>query len=257
MRAYRKIMLFTLPIIGLLTACTLSNTGRPRVTTPAIPANQTPEVVSTPLPTLAATPTQLFAVNLTPLSEDIASVEQAIGFRGIDLPLPGSTAIVFVGMSDSLDVHSGPGDHYGVVTSLQTFDEVEVLEGPQQVGVKTWWRVRFQGMEGWVAGLGEKEYQTLVPAGDFRFCENFPLAVGGQAEVFSLDGALSLFSAPTTTARVLTEMPVNARVDITSGAQSVGPNTWYGVRYVDEGGRTWNGFAVARSGNFCTLHPVR
>jgi hypothetical protein len=254
MSTQRNLLLIALVVI--ISACNLSNTGQPRFTTPTVPASEEPETVVTSLPTLQATPTQLFVVTLTPLFNDnIVSVEQAVGYTGIDLPLPGSTAIVFVA-NDRLSVHDNPGDQYGIVATLQSFAQVEVLEGPQQVGAKTWWKIRFPGGEGWVAGLGEMPYQTLVPAGDFRFCSNTPLAVGGQADVFSLDGALSLFSAPTTTARVLTEMPVNTRVNVTSGAQSVGQNTWYGVRYTDLTGRAWDGFAVSRSNNFCTLHPV-
>lgn len=248
----RSLLVIGLLLICLMAACNLSNTGRPRVTTPtALPA-QISEATAIP-----ATPTRLpLGITLTPLFSSVVSVGQNTGYHGIDLPLPGTTAIVFVG-NDRLDVHANPGDQYGVVTALGSFDQVEVIEGPQQAGAKTWWKIRFRGIEGWVAGLGEKEYQTLVPVGDFRFCSDLPLIVGGEAEVFTLDGALSLFSAATTTAPIVTEMPVNTRVGITNGSQTVGQNIWYGVRYVDASVRTWNGFAVGRSGNFCTLHPAR
>jgi hypothetical protein len=247
----RSLPVIALLLIGLLAACNLSNTGRPRVTTPTALPGQGSEATAIP-----ATPTRLpVGITLTPLSSSVVSVEQVTGYHGIDLPRPGSTAVVFVG-NDRLDIHSNPGDQYGVVTTLSSFDQVEVVAGPQRAGTKTWWKIRFRGIEGWVAGLGEKAYQTLVPIGDFRFCSDVPPVAGGEAEVFSLDGALSLFSAPTTTAPILTEMPVHTRVGITSGSQSVGQNIWHGVRYVDESGRAWNGFAVGRSGNFCTLHPV-
>jgi hypothetical protein len=246
-----KLLVIVLLLIGSLSACNLSNTGRPLVTTPTALPGQLSQATAIP-----ATPTRLpVGITLTPLSPGIVSVAQTTGYHGIGLPLPGSTAVVFVG-SDRLDAHASPGDQYQVVTTLSSFDQVEVIEGPQQSGVKTWWKIRFQGLEGWVAGLGEKAYQTLVPVGDFRFCSDSPLIVGGEAEVFSLDGALSLFSAATTSAPIVTEMPVNTRVGVTSGSQSVGQNIWYGVRYVDDTGRTWSGFAVGRSGNFCTLHPA-
>ncbi len=247
----QRILLF-IALSIIIAACNLSTSGRPRFTTPTVPPGAEPQAVSTPLPTLAATPTQLFAVTLTPL---FSSSRQITGYAGIGLPQPGTSAIVFVA-NDRLQVHDNPGDQYRVVAALQSFAQVEVLDGPQQGGAKSWWKIRFPGGEGWVAGLGEKPYQTLVPATDFRFCGGASLVVGGQADVFSLDGALSLFSAPTTTAQVLTEMPVHTRVNVTSGAQSVGANTWYGVRYTDLTGRAWDGFAVARSNNFCTLHPV-
>jgi hypothetical protein len=248
-----KTRLLMMMLSLIVTACNLSTSGRPRFTTPTVPAGEDiPQIVSTPLPTLAATPTQLFAITLTPL---FTSSRTATGFAGIGLPQPGASAIVFVA-TDQLQVRDNPGDQYGVVGVLQSFTQVEVLEGPQQVGAKSWWKIRFPGGEGWVAGLGEKPYQTLVPVTDFRFCTDAPLVTGGQADVFSLDGALSLFSAPTTTARVLTEMPIHTRVNVTGGAQSVGANVWYGVRYTDATGRAWDGFAVARSNDFCTLLPA-
>jgi hypothetical protein len=245
------LLVIALLLICSIAACNLSNTGRPRVTTPTALPGQISEATAIP-----ATPTRLsVGITLTPLFSSVVSAAQNTGFHGLGLPLPGTTAIVFVG-NDRLDAHASPGDQYEVVTTLRSFDQVEVVEGPRQAGAKSWWKIRFQGIEGWVAGLGEKEYQTLVPVGDFRFCSDLPLTVGGEAEVFSLDGALSLFSAATTTSPLVTEMPVNTRVGITSGSQSVGQNIWYGVRYVDETGRSWDGYAVARSGDFCTLHPV-
>jgi hypothetical protein len=246
-----KSLVIALLLVCSLAACNLSNTGRPRVTTPTALPGPVSEATAIP-----ATPTRLsVGIILTPLSPGTISRGQGAGYHGINLPRPGTMAVVFVG-SDRLDAHASAGDQYEVVTTLSSFDQVEVIEGPQQSGVKSWWKIRFQGIEGWVAGLGEKEYQTLVPVGDFRFCTDLPLIVGGAAEVFSLDGALSLFSAATTSAPIVTEMPVNSRVNITSGAQTVGQNIWYGVRYLDDTGRTWDGFAVGRSGNFCTLHPV-
>jgi hypothetical protein len=245
-----KIHMIALLAVYLLAACNLSNTGRPRVTTPTAPPAQVSEPTQAP-----PAPTRLpVGITLTPLFAPVPSVGQVTGFDGIGLPQPGSNAIVFAG-NDRLQARYQPGDEYGVVGTLNSFDQVEVIEGPQRAGAKTWWRVRFPGGEGWVPGLGQREYQTLVPLEDFRYCSNSPL-VGGQADVFALDGALSLFSAPTTSAVLLTEMPVHTRVNVTGGAQTVGQNIWYGVRYTDASGRPWDGYAVARSGNFCTLHPA-
>jgi hypothetical protein len=171
---------------------------------------------------------------------------------GISLPQIGMIVVVYAG-NDRLDVHSEPRDGSPIVGSLNSFEQVEVIDGPQG-GTKTWWKLRFAGIEGWAAGIGEMVYQTLIPVEDFRFCETAPLATGRQAEVFTLDGELSLFSAPTTTSRLITNMPFGAQVTILSGPESVGANLWWRVQYV--AGQSWEGYAVGRSGDFCTLLPV-
>jgi len=227
----------------LLAACNLSDKAATPVRSLTPLPNTTPPVIATPPPTLTTLPV------LIPVAR------QPTGYAGIGLPQPGAAAVVFVG-NDTLPVRSGAGDQNPQVGALRSFDQVQVVEGPQVVGAKTWWRIRSGGVEGWAAGLGQKSYQTLVPIEDFRFCATTPLVAGGQADVFALDGALSLFSAPITTAPVLTEMPVGARVTLLNGPQTVGDNIWWQVRYTPQSGAPWDGYAVARSGNFCTLIPV-
>jgi hypothetical protein len=228
----------------LLAACNLtSRTDRPTSITNTEPTSA--PVSSPALSPIADVPTSLPLVATTG-----ASGGQR--YTGIGLPQTGMTVIVYAG-SDRLDVHSEPRDGAPVVGSLSSFEQVEVIDGPQG-GTKTWWKIHFAGIEGWAAGIGEMPFQTLIPVDDFRFCEAAPLVTGGQAEVFTLDGELSLFSEPTTTSRLITNMPFGAQVMVLSGPESVGANLWWRVQYA--AGQLWEGYAVGRSGDFCTLLPV-
>lgn len=227
-----------------LSACTLTSNAVFTPAATAAPPTSTapPTLAPAPLPT----PTLLF-------SSVISNGQPS--YAGIGLPAPGSTAVVYAG-NDRLAVHADAGDNYGVIGYLQSFDQVTVVDGPRRLGAKTWWRVQRAEIDGWVAGIGQRAHQTLVPIQDFRFCGDTPLVAGGQAEVFTLDGALTLFQAAITTSPVLTTMPFGSRVDLVSGPQTVGDNIWWQVRYTDQTGFPRDGYAVGRSGNFCTLHPL-
>jgi uncharacterized protein YraI len=59
----------------------------------------------------------------------------------------GTYKVVNVGDDDALNVRSGPGTGYGVVTALQP-DEGCIVQSGQRLG--KWVRIEAQGMKGWV-----------------------------------------------------------------------------------------------------------
>ncbi|MCB9450462.1 MAG: tetratricopeptide repeat protein [Anaerolineaceae bacterium] len=73
----------------------------------------------------------------------------------------GEQAIVNT-VGDTLNLRSGPGVAFDVVTQLARGTMVTVLEGPQSGGDFTWWKIRTEdGVEGWAVERADGE-RTLV-----------------------------------------------------------------------------------------------
>jgi hypothetical protein len=75
----------------------------------------------------------------------------------------GGTARVFTTEGDMLNVRSGPGTAFAVVTRLALDDRVTVLEGPISADGLTWWRIEAaDGTTGWAVDFVD-DIPTLIP----------------------------------------------------------------------------------------------
>lgn len=104
-----------------------------------------PPPTSTPRPTPSEGPT------LTPTAEPELTV--------------GGAAVVTTTGGDALNVRSGPGRSFDIVTRLPDGTVVSIIEGPQRADGFTWWKIRTaDGVEGWAVEFADDE-QTLTPTG--------------------------------------------------------------------------------------------
>jgi hypothetical protein len=80
----------------------------------------------------------------------------------------GRAATVNTTQGDKLNVRSGPGRTFSIVTKLDAGTRVTLLEGPRSADGLTWWRIRTpSGAEGWVIESIVDQgvvIQTLIPA---------------------------------------------------------------------------------------------
>lgn len=120
------------------TAAIPTSTPLPTAAVPTPTAEPTPEPTPTPTPEPAPTP----ALPTNP-------------------PVAGPCSELAVGCSvwvtregnRPLRLRSGPGSNQAILEWLPVGMQLELLEGPQQVGNIGWWRVRTPAnQEGWVAG---------------------------------------------------------------------------------------------------------
>ncbi|MFN8375006.1 MAG: SH3 domain-containing protein [Anaerolineae bacterium] len=78
----------------------------------------------------------------------------------------GSTALINTTEGDQLNVRSGPGRDYGIVTRLDDGTRVTIIDGPRTADGLIWWQIRAGDLEGWVIESiedGGALIQTLIP----------------------------------------------------------------------------------------------
>lgn len=77
----------------------------------------------------------------------------------------GGTARVQASDGDTLNVRSGPGRGFDIVTNLANDTLVTLTDGPQEADGFRWWKIRTaDGVEGWAVEVAEDE-RTLIPVG--------------------------------------------------------------------------------------------
>ncbi len=106
----------------------------------------------TPTPTLPPTPT-VAALTPTPVPEGIYVGGQAEVVSGVG-----------VRMRRTPGYKNKPAGDVIVVVPPQSV--MDVVGGPREVDGLRWWRVRWQGKEGWMAEYSARGLQLLAPAGE-------------------------------------------------------------------------------------------
>lgn len=144
-------------------------------------------------------------------------------FQVFDLAV-NTRATVFASFGDRLNLRSGPGLSFDILSKLEPDANVTLLEGPRKNDGYSWWRVSTgDGQEGWAVERVEEE-QTLYPA----------LAVGGQASVTSTEGdTLRVRENAGRSFAIVTQLPGGTVVTLLEGPQIVDDLSWWKIRTAD------------------------
>ncbi len=145
-------------------------------------------------------------------------------FRVFDLAV-NMAATVFASKGDHLNLRSGPGLSFDVLTQLDRDTPVTLLEGPRKNNGYNWWRVRTgDGTEGWAVERVE-DTQTLYAA----------LKVGDQAIVtLATPGdTLRVRQSPGLSGAVVTQLTDGTTVTLTDGPQQADGNSWWKIKMAD------------------------
>ena len=155
----------------------------------------------------------------------------------------GGQARIFTTEGDRANMRSGPGTNFAVVEQLANDTIVAVLEGPQQAGDFTWWRVQSAGNTGWVVESADgirvlQPFGVLVaPTIDPTSTAPQTLAVGGFAVVTTDGNNLNARRQPSTNANVVKILRTSERVSIIGGPTRAEGFIWWQVR--TEQGTAW------------------
>lgn len=135
----------------------------PTLILPITPA-PTPFVIQPiPLPTIQLQPSLIPPIALTPLPPVIVTSIQPIPLPVIPQLQAGGQAIVQTTEGDTLNVRSGPGRSFQVVTRVSSGTVVTIAEGPVSADGFNWWRIVLpNGTTGWAVDSADG-VQTLVP----------------------------------------------------------------------------------------------
>ncbi len=148
-----------------------------------------------------------------------------------------------------------------IIYEIPAGSEVTILDGPRQVDGLTWWQVRFisqfgNNFTGWVASTKASGEALLLPAATTPPVEPPPPdpGTGGKFRVGQQVYAatfLNLRRTPgyvnKTADDVLVEAPFGAGLTILDGPQAADDLQWWRVRFVDAGGRSFDGWAAEAS----------
>jgi SH3-like domain-containing protein len=153
------------------------------------------------------------------------------GGAGTPVLSVGGEAIINTTEGDQLNIRSGPGTSFSVITRANNGTRVSILEGPSSSGGLTWWRVRLpDGTEGWAVEVADG-VQALVPVsggGGTTGGSSTALRVGGRAEVVT--DALNVRSSPSRSASVAEILARGAVVEVIEGPRSADGLTWWRIR---------------------------
>ncbi|MBK8139446.1 MAG: PD40 domain-containing protein [Chloroflexi bacterium] len=130
----------------------------------------------------------------------------------------------------------------------------EVLEGPVCANSYAWWRVNYQGLQGWTAEADFETYWLEPLTGGAIAQPTVPpneLYVGGQAVVFTEDEGLKLRTSTSTGATVIENLPPGTIVTLLEGPLSAGGFVWWRVR-APSGSEGWS---VESADGVMTLVP--
>jgi hypothetical protein len=78
----------------------------------------------------------------------------------------GGAALINTTEGDQLNMRSGAGTSFDIVTQLDDGTRVTIIEGPRLVDGLTWWRIQVGNLQGWVVESVEDDgaiIQTLIP----------------------------------------------------------------------------------------------
>lgn len=132
--------------------------------------------VSAPAPSAFSAQSAAWAQLAPPVFADSASAAPTSGgVSPLQLPtitpisgVPGTLTIggqaqIYTTSGDQLNIRSGPGLSFSIITKASAGTNVIILEGPRTADGFTWWRVRLPGgVEGWAVERADS-VQTLVP----------------------------------------------------------------------------------------------
>jgi tetratricopeptide (TPR) repeat protein/uncharacterized protein YgiM (DUF1202 family) len=170
--------------------------------------------------------------------------EAAVGAEAeafIDFGLVVNTpAVVFTTEGDRLNLRSGPGLNFDILTKLDRDSQVTLLEGPKKADGYAWWRVRAaDGTEGWAVERVETE-QTLQLA----------LVIGQEAVVTSTEGdLLRIREGAGRSFEIIVQLEPGTVVTILEGPQIADDLSWWKIRTADG----TEGWAVERVADDRTL----
>lgn len=137
-----------------------------------------------------------------------------------------------------LNVRSGPGGSYAVVTSLQTGSHMCVLSGPVSADGYIWYEIRTTGgsVTGWVAS----QFTRLYVADG---CETTPPRVPGTYvagdQIIVVDGPLNVRSQPGTIYTVVYDLPTGSHLCVLGGPVSADGFGWYEIQTTGGSVRGW------------------
>ncbi|MBA2468437.1 MAG: SH3 domain-containing protein, partial [Chloroflexia bacterium] len=194
----------------------------------------------TPTATATATPTATATATAPPTSP---SSDGAIGDT-----VTGSATVTTVGLS--LNIRSGPGTSFGVIRSIPSGSQVDLMGASQN----EFWPVRYQGTTGWASAefLRTGSASTPVPTATATATPANPTPTAtatpdGNATGSGMvtAGRLNFRNGPGTSSPVIGVLTYGTRVDITGGAQNgflpiraQGTIGWVAQEYIDAGSTT-------------------
>ncbi len=162
----------------------------------------------------------------------------------------GGQATVRTTEGDALNMRSGAGTQFSIVSRLRSGSVLTLLEGPVSANGFNWWRVRSAaGQEGWVVDSADNE-QTLLPG--VNTSVGLESELGANPEMASLlavgddvivtlatrGDALRLRNEPGLDGRVISQMPAGTRLRIIDGPRPLDNYTWWQIR-TPEGNVGW------------------
>ena len=196
--------------------------------------------------TLIATHSNGTHIGIANLSVEIDGValgtpndeNDALAFSSYDLSVD-EMAVVFTTDGDRLNVRSGAGTEFDIISKLPADTLVRLIEGPRKRGGYSWWRIRTpDGVEGWSVERVQTE-QTLQPA----------LQVGLVVLAAPVNDTLNVRAEAGLNGAIVTELARGAEVTVLEGPLSVDRMSWWRVRTADG----LEGWAVERVDNIRTL----
>jgi hypothetical protein len=159
----------------------------------------------------------------------------------------GGQATIRTTAGDDLNMRSGAGTGFNVVTQVRPGTVVTLLDGPVDSNNYTWWRVRTpSGQEGWVVDFADNE-ETLLPGavvvdttpptaipGNVDSSVGSQLAVGDTATVLlsRSNDTLRLRAEPSV-GQILKLMPSYTIVTVIGGPVQRDGYTWWQLRTSD------------------------
>jgi len=137
-------------------------------------------------------------------------------------------ATVFTTAGDRLNVRSGPGLEFEILTKLDAGTLVTLIEGPKKVDGYAWWRIRDDaGNEGWAVERVDEE-QTLQLA----------LLVGEDAIVTTGGDKLNVRTGAGSNNDLAFQLDDGARVTLLDTPEVVGGFQWWHIR-TEDGQEGW------------------
>lgn len=135
-----------------------------------------------------------------------------------------------------LNVRSGPGVGYAVVTSLETGAHMCVLSGPVNDDGYTWYQIRTTG--GSVTGWVVSDFTRLYVAGG---CETTspPGTYAAGDQIIVVDGPLKVRSQPGTIYTVVYDLPIGSHLCVLGGPISADGFSWYEIQTTGGSVRGW------------------
>lgn len=135
-------------------------------------------------------------------------------------PGVGDTVVGSMTTTDSLNMRSGPGTGYGIITTVARGNTVEIMGDPQN----GFYPARYGGNKGWMHGEWLSGSSAPAPAPEPSQPGTGAFAPGDYA---STTARLNVRSAPNLGSSVITTLVIGATVEITGAPQ----NGFYPIKY--------------------------